>query len=492
MTNVDEPVRPRPAAPPAATAATTPWPAVAIVLAGAFMAILDSFIVIVAGPAIQADLGASDGELQWILAGYQLTYAVFLITGGRLGDMLGRKRMFVAGMTLFTLASVACAVSPTAAGLIAARLVQGLGAALMLPQVYAAITGLVGEKDRHRAFGVLGVVIGLATIGGQLIGGLLIGADVFDSGWRSVFRINVPIGIVTVLLAARHLPESRAAFARRLDLPGVVVLSAALFLLAFPLIQGPEAGRPWWTWAGLAASALGFALFVRIERGVGRRGGDPLVRISLFASRSFSVGIVLVLALYAVLTSYYLVLSIALQDGLGMSALGAGLVYAPAAVTFFVFSMLASRLVPKYGRRVLEAGAVVLAAGYAATAIVLAGGLPFTPGVIIPTLMLQSVGGGLLITPALNAVLTRIDPDDAGIASGVLSTAQQVGGALGVAVIGVVFFDSFHPSAHHAPQAAATAAGHALAMSSVFTCVIAIAATVLVYLLPNHPRPTAR
>ncbi len=485
MRDVDEPVRPRITTP--LPAAATPWPAVSIVLVGAFMAILDSFIVIVAGPAIQTDLSASDGELQWILAGYQLAYAVFLITGGRLGDMLGRKRMFIAGMTLFTLASVACALSPTAAGLIGARLVQGLGAALMLPQVYAVITVLVGEKDRHRAFGVLGVVIGLATIGGQLIGGLLIGADLFGSGWRSVFWINVPIGIVTVLLAAGHLPESRAALVRRLDIPGVAVLSAALFLLSFPLIQGHEADWPWWAWACLAASTLGFALFVQIERRTGERGGDPLLRLSLFATRSFSVGIVLVLAIYAVLTSYYLVLSIALQDGLGMSALGAGLVYTPAAVTFFVFGMIASRLVPKHGRRVLETGAIVLAAGYVSTAIVLAGGLPFTPETVIPMLMLQSAGGGLLITPSLNAVLTRIGPDDAGIASGVLSTAQQVGGAIGVAVIGVVFFNSFDASAHDRTEAAA----HALAMSSLSVFITAIAVTVLVFLLPNRPGPTA-
>ncbi|MEU7856063.1 MFS transporter [Nonomuraea sp. NPDC049141] len=463
-------------APPA-----TPWGAVSIVLVGAFMATLDAFIVIVAGPAIQADLGTSGGELQWILAGYQLTFAVFLITGGRLGDMHGRKRTFIAGLALFTLASAACAISQTAPELIAARLVQGLGAALMLPQVYAVITVLVPEKERHRVFGVLGVVLGLATIGGQVVGGLLISADLFGSGWRPVFWINVPIGLAAILLTAGRIPESRAALARKLDLPGVVVLSVALFLLAFPLIHGHEAGWPWWTWAGLGASVLGLALFVAIERRTGRLGGDPLLRISLFATRSFSVGIVLVLAVYAVITSYYLVLSIALQDGLGLSALGAGLVYTPAAVTFFVFSMIAGRLVPRYGRRVLEIGAIVLALGYASTVTVLTCGLPFTPWVVIPTLMLQSVGGGLLITPSLNAVLTRIDPDDAGIASGVLSTAQQVGGALGVAIIGVVFFNSFDA----ADGGRTAAAAHALAMSSVFTCTVAIVAAVLVYLLPK-------
>lgn len=458
----------------------TPWLAVSIVMAGTFMAVLDSFIVIVAGPAIRADLGAAGGALQWTFAGYQLTYAVFLITGGRLGDLYGRRRMFVTGLALFAASSVACALARTAVTLVVARFAEGLGAALMVPQVLAVITLLVPGRDRHRAFGALGVVIGLATIGGQVIGGLLVSADLFGSSWRPVFWINVPICLVTIVLAVRHVPESRAARARTLDVPGLVVLSAALFLLVVPLIQGRESGWPWWTWAGFAASLGCFAAFAAIERAAGRRGGDPLVRLSLFAARSFSLGIVLVVVVYCLLTSYYFVLAVALQDGLGMSALGSGLVYTPAAVTFFVFSLVASRLVPKHGRRVLEIGAIVIAAGYASTVIVLTCGIAFTPRVTIPTLMLQSAGGGLLVTQLLNAVLTRIDPDDAGAASGVLSTAQQVGGALGVAGIGVVFFASFRPTGQ--------GAAHALAMSSVFTFVLAAAAAGLVYLLPAARR----
>lgn len=461
--------------------AAVPWFAVSVLLVGAFMAILDAFIVIVAGPSIQAGLKASAGELQWILAGYQLTYAVLLITGGRLGDLFGRRRMFVTGTAVFTVASVACAAAPTTLVLIVARLVQGLGAAVMLPQVFAAITVLVPAANRHRVFGVLGVVMGAATIGGQLVGGLLIGADLFGSTWRPVFWINVPIGVATIWLAARRLPESRAAGARRLDVPGVLVLSLALFLLVFPLIQGRQDGWPTWTWLCLAGSGLSFALFVAIEQRIGVRGGDPLVRVSLFRTRSFGIGILLILAVYTVVTSYYLVLSISLQDGLGLSALKAGLVYTPAAVTFFSFSMIASRLVPRHGRRVLEIGAVILAAGYAATAIVLLGGAAFRPAVVIPTLMLQSVGGGLLITPAMNVVLARIAPGDAGIASGVLSTAQQIGAALGVAVIGAVFFAAFG----HTTTDRARAAGHALATASVGTMVAAVVATVLVYLLPG-------
>jgi EmrB/QacA subfamily drug resistance transporter len=457
----------------------SPSTAVSVVLVGAFMATLDSFIVIVAGPAIRADLGASGAEVQWILAGYQLSYAVFLVTGGRLGDLFGRKRLFVGGLALFTLASVACAAAPTATALIVARLVQGLGAALMLPQVYATIVVVLSERDQPRAFGRLGVALGLATILGQVLGGLLIGADLFGSGWRPVFWINVPVGLVCGLLALRHLPESRATQNQKLDLPGVATLSVALTLLAYPLIQGRELGWPWWSWACLAASAAAFALFVVLERLTEARGAQPLVRIGLFGSRSFSVGLALVVAVYAVITSYYLVLSISLQQGLGLSALDAGLVYVPAAVTFLTFSLVAGRLVPRYGRRVLEAGAALLAAGYASTVIVLPSGVRFTPGVVIPTLMLQSLGGGLLITPSLNVVLSRITPTDVGTASGALSTAQQIGAALGVAAIGVVFYASGAPTA---PRPAA----HALAMASIFTMATAILAGVLVSLLPPH------
>lgn len=482
MTDAQRTVPVTAAEPDAAPA--VPWPAVSIVMVGMFMAILDSFIVVVAGPAIQADLGASDGALQWTLAGYQLSYAVFMITGGRLADLFGRRRVFVLGTSVFTLSSIACALAQNPATLIVARIVEGLGAALMVPQVFSMITLLVAEKSRHRVFGVLGIVIGLASMGGQLIGGLLIGANLFGSDWRSVFWINVPIGIATIALAYRYVPESRAEAGRRLDFPGIAALSAALFLLTFPLIQGRESGWPWWIWACFAASAAAFAGFVAVERRVDRAGGDPLMKLSLFSQRSFSLGIVLVLCVYALLSSYYLSLSIALQDGLGMSALGAGLVYTPAAATFFTFSMIASRLVPRYGRRVLEVGSIVLAGGYLSTAIELTSGVRLTPLVVIPTLMLQSVGGGLLITPLLNTVLTRIVPATVSMASGALSTAQQIGGALGVAVIGVIFFNSFHPAADGAKKAAT----HAFAMASIGTCVTATLAAVLVFLLPNAAR----
>ncbi|MEV4439222.1 MFS transporter [Streptomyces sp. NPDC049577] len=464
-----------------------PWMTISVVLTALFMAVLDSFIVVVADPSIVADLHASDSDVQWVLAGYQLSYAVFIITATRLADLFGRKRIFLLGMTLFTLSSVACALSPNAGSLIAARVVQGLGAALMVPQVFAYVTVLVPAARRHSVYGVLGIVMGMATIGGQVVGGLLIGADLFGSGWRLVFWVNVPIGIAMLLLAVRYVPETGPAAARKLDMPGVLVLSTALFLLVLPLIQGQQAGWPGWVWACFAGSAVAFGLFVAIERSLERRGGDPLVPPALFGQRSFSLGIVLVLALYALIYSYYLALSVTLQQGLGMSALGAGLVHTPAAIAFFVFSMVASRMIPKYGRRVLEVGAIILASGYLATGLLLVSGPRITPLLVIPTLILQSVGGGLVITQALNTVLSHVKPESAGVASGVLSTAQQCGGAIGVAVIGAVFFGSFHPAA----AGRVAAAGHAFAVASFGTFAIAVMAGVVVFLLPKRPAAQA-
>ncbi|MFE1314766.1 MFS transporter [Streptomyces sp. NPDC058755] len=200
---------------------------------GVFMAILDSFIVVVAGPAVQTDLKATASELEWVLAGYQLSYAVFMITGGRLADLYGRKRVFIIGTAVFTLSSIACAMADDPSVLIGARIVQGLGAALMVPQVFAVITLTVSARHRHRVIGVFGVVIGMASVSGQLVGGLLIGANLFGSGWRSVFWVNIPIGIVTILLALKYVPESRAEQTRKLDVLGVVVLSAALMRWAW-------------------------------------------------------------------------------------------------------------------------------------------------------------------------------------------------------------------------------------------------------------------
>lgn len=468
----------------------SPWRALPVVMVGTFMAILDVFIVLVAAPAIQGDLRASDAAIQSVLAGYQLAYAAMLITAARLGDLYGRKRLFMTGLALFTLASLVCGAAPTALVLILARLAQGVGAGLLVPQVFALISVLAPEEQRPRAFGALGATMGLSTMVGQVLGGLLIHADVVGTSWRPVFWINVPIGVMALTLAARMVPESRAPGVRRLDLPGMAALTVAVFLLIFPLIQGREAGWPAWTWACLVCSAVAFAGFAVVERRVEGRGGTPLVSLTLLRQRSFVVGIALVVLLYASLNSFFLVLSLTLQDGLGRSALNAGLVYAPDALAFIVGSLLAGRLAKRHARRVLHVGAVTTAVGFATTAIVAyTQGSQITSSAIIPTLVVQGFGQGLLVTPLLNQILAHVGVNHLGSASGALSTAQQVGGALGIALVGVFYFAALGDASPHQAQPYA----HALGIAVLLHLALATTIALLLFILPQpeHRPPPA-
>ncbi|KOT91843.1 MFS transporter [Streptomyces sp. NRRL F-5755] len=466
-----------------ALAAPSPWRALSVVLIGIFVAVLDTFIVLVATPAIQQDLHASDADVQLVLAGYQLAYAVALITGARLGDLIGRKRCFLIGMALFTLASAACAAAPGAGALIGARLVQGLGAAVMSPQVFSTIQVLLPPERRARAFGVLGAVIGTAGVAGQLLGGVLVSADLFGTSWRPIFWVNVPVGLLTLALAAALVPESRAPEARRLDLAGAAVLTPALFLLVVPLVEGREAGWPLWTWLSLALGALALVAFARVERRVEARGGSPLVRLRLLRSRAFAVGMVLVLLAYFGINSFFLVLSVTLQDGLGLGTLAAGACYLPFAAAFFAGSLAAGRLA-RYGRRPLQAGALVLGLGHAAAiAVVLQAGPALTARSLAVPLLVIGAGTGVLVTPLLNAVLARVRPAEIGMASGILSTGQQVGGSVGVAAIGVIFYGTLGGSAHHDPGAY----GSALAAALAFCLALAAAVSVLLRALPQPP-----
>ncbi|MDG4535963.1 MFS transporter [Streptomyces sp. AV19] len=458
----------------------SPAAALAVLLTGVFMAVLDTFVVLVAAPAIQRDLRASDADVQLVLAGYQLTYAVALITGARLGDLLGRRRMFLTGMAVFTLASAACAAAPGAGALIAARLVQGLGAAVMFPQVFSLIQVLVPAERRPRALGALGAVIGAAGVAGQLLGGLLVAADLFGTSWRPVFWVNVPVGLAALVLAAAYVPESRAPEAgRRPDLPGAAVLTVALSLLVVPLVEGRERGWPLWTWLSLCAAAGAFACFAAVER----RARTPLLRPGLLHERPFAVGIVLVLLVYSGVNSFFLVLSLTVQDGLGMGTLGAGLVYLPFAAAFFAGSVAAGRLA-RHGRRLLSYGALVSALGHAAgIATVLLAGAALSPWQLAAALTLVGAGNGLLVTPLIGTVLSRVAPAEAGMASGVLSTGQQVGGAVGVAVVGVLCYGTLGG----AGRGDAMAYGHGLIAASVFDGVLCVVVSALLPLLRERP-----
>ncbi len=417
------------------------WVALAVVLVAGFMQLVDISIVNVAIPSIQRDLDATYSQIQWVLAGYQLAFAVTLITGGRLGDIFGRKRLFMLGMAGFTLASALCGLAQNPEMLIGSRFLQGVMGAVMFPQVLSVIQVAFPPRQRGAAFGIFGATIGLATITGPLVGGLLIEGDLLGLGWRPIFLVNVPIGIGALVAAALYLGESRAPRALRLDLAGVVLATGGLLLLVYPLVQGRDLGWPAWTFASMAASVLVLAAFAAWERRKKAADGSPLVDLALFRQRAFVAGLLVAAIFFMGIPAFFLTFTLWLQVGLGFSALHAGLTGVPFAVGSALASTASVRLAPRLGRRILTLGTLLLAIGM--------GGVMWTVDrygggthswQLIPALAVCGLGLGCVVAPLVNVVLAGIRGQDAGAASGVLTTAQQVGGAVGVAVIGMIFF----------------------------------------------------
>lgn len=417
------------------------WLALPVLVTGVCLIVLDFFIVNVALPSMQRDLRASASALEWVVAGYALTSAVFLLGAGRIGDRIGRRRMFVAGVAVFTAASAACGLAPAAEVLVIARLVQGIGGAMITPSVLALIGVMYDGAARARAVGVYATAMGVAAASGQLLGGVLLHADVAGLGWRTVFLINVPVGLVALAVVGRFVPESRAPFAAPLDVVSLVVATLALTALVLPLVDGREAGWPWWTWASLAAAPVLTAEFVWWQRRLLRRGAVPLLDPTLFRMRSFSAGLLTQFAFWAGQASYFLVLALYLQLGRGLSALDSGLVFSVLALAYLLTSMRTPALLARWGRIVIIEGALVLAAGHAVTLMVVTQiGVQGHVLALAPGLLLTGAGMGLCLAPISATVLGNIDAQRAGAVSAAMSTTQQVGNAVGVALIGVLFF----------------------------------------------------
>lgn len=427
--------------PPAAGAAQRPsLLALLVMLSGTFMVVLDFFIVNVAIPSIQHDLHASTGALQLVVVGYGLANAAMLITGGRLGDIHGCRRLFVVGVGLFTLASAACGMAPNAAVLVAARIAQGVAGALLQPQVLAMLGLLYSGPERAKAFAAYGLTLGLGAASGQLIGGLLVHADLAGLGWRSGFLINVPIGALALALSGRVLPPMQGQSASRLDLAGMALVAVALTAAVFPLVQGRDEGWPLWSLVCLAASVPLLASFWHYQRSLSARGGQPLVAPALLAQRPFVLGLLVTLMFYASNASFYFVLALYLQQGLGLSPLNSGLVFTALATGFFATSMASPWFARRLGRHAIFAGALVLAAGHA-TLYGMVGRLSAENlALMLPVLLVQGCGLGMVMAPLVSTVLAGLPPQHAGVASGVLATVQQVGNALGMALIGILFY----------------------------------------------------
>ncbi|HWE63400.1 MAG TPA: MFS transporter [Chloroflexota bacterium] len=412
-----------------------------IILSATFMALFDFFVVNVAAPSMQRDLGASTAALQLVVGGYAFTYAAALITGGRLGDRYGYRRLFVLGMAAFVLASAACGLAQTTNELIVARLCQGLVAAAMVPQVLALITTLFPPATRHRALAWFGATIGLGSIAGQVLGGVLLQADLFGLGWRAIFLVNVPVGLVALTLAARLLPPTRSAAHPRLDPVGVVAISGSLALALVPLTIGRQEGWPAWSLAMLGAALPALAATVGYEGYLARRGGQPLLHLELFRQRSFAAGLAISMAIYAYFGSFMLGLALFLQAGLRFSALDAGLTFAPVGVAFAATSLLMRPLIARYGVRVMAWGMALTTTGMLGLLLTVHLSGSAIDGLrLIPWLFLTGIGNGCVMPSLIGVVLTGVPAQKAGGAAGTLTTGQQFAAAVGVAVLGEVFF----------------------------------------------------
>lgn len=414
------------------------WTPLAVLMCGTFMFILDFFVVNVALPSIQRGLHASAADVEWVVAGYALTIGAGLVLGGRLGDLAGRRRVFAAGLTVFAITSAACALAPDAAYLVGARLGQGAGAALMAPNILS-ILGVVYTGDRRvRAISIYGMVMGVAAVSGQLIGGVLIDSGL---GWRAVFWVNVPIAVIALAACRRRVPESRSEQRPSLDGAGSLLLTVALVALVLPLVTGRDEGWPAWSWACLGASPVLLGGFFAHQRWYATRVGNPLLDPQIFAVGAFRAGLVTQLAFWCQQAASYLVLALYLQQGRHLRPLASGAVFSVLAAGYLLTSLRAPAWTVRFGRRVIATGALVAAAGYGLLWMVVSqsgtGGDLFA---LFPGLFLVGTGQGLCITPLTTTVLSHATPLSMGAVSGALSTVQQVGNSLGVAVIGVVFF----------------------------------------------------
>jgi len=458
------------------------WLVLAVVLVGTFMAILDVAIVNVAIPSIRQDLNASFGAVELVISAYTLTYASLLVTGGRLGDLFGRRRMFVIGLLVFGAASAICGAAPSIGVLVAARAVQGIGGALLYPQVLAILQVTFAGDERARALGIFGSVIGIAAIAGQLIGGLLLAADIFGLGWRPAFLVNVPLGALAVVAALLILPQDTPDRGGVLDWGGVALLTTTLVLLVVPLLEGRDLGWPAWTFISLVGSVVSAAAFVAYERRIAASGGAPLVHTTLFRNRGFAAGVPIAALFMASNAGFLLLLAVYLQIGLGFSPLAAGLVYTPTAAGFFVTSLVAPRFVPLLGRHVLTVGYLTAALGLLGTsAAVAAAGANLAGWQLAPTLLIAGLGQGLGMSPLVGTIIGTLSPREAGAGSGVVTTTLQIGGALGVAMLGLLFFAVLGSA--EAPADYAGAFARVLPVSAG----LLVLAAVLVFRLPTTP-----
>jgi len=424
------------------------WWVLATVVAAQFMFGVDAFIVNVAIPTIAAELHASAAQIEAVIAIYLIAYATLVVTGGRLGDIYGARNVFISGVAGFTVTSLWCALAQSGPELIAARLAQGATAALMVPQVLATLHLLFADASRARAFGIYGIVLGLAGAAGFLLGGLLVTLDLAGLGWRAVFFVNVPFGAVIIAAAWKIMPSFQRRAGTRLDIPGAIVLFLGLLCLIGPLLFGHDLHWSPLVWLAMAAGVGIVAAFLRLERAVARRGGMPLIDLALLSDAAFMRGLAAVFFFFFANLSFYLVMTIYMQKGLQIPPLQAGLVFLPLALTFVIASRHSGMRAKHRGTLVLIEGCAVQIVGLAA--LVMAIEWIAAPYAMLLALVLAifGYGQGLVMAPLSSAVLSTVKPVSAGAASGIYGTTAQIANAAGVAAIGAAYFaiESSQPS----------------------------------------------
>ncbi|QAY74096.1 MFS transporter [Agromyces protaetiae] len=418
------------------------WAAFAVLLIGAFMSLLDTTIVNVALPTIRDAIDADEATLAWIISGYALAFGLALIPAGRLGDRFGHKWVFFTGLAIFTAASLWCGLAQGPVELIIARVVQGLGGGIFFPAVTAFGQLLFAPQKRGAAFGVMGAVIGVSTALGPIVGGLLIEALGDETGWRWIFAVNIPIGVVALVLAATVIPAVKAGQKAATDLVGLLLLAAGLTALLVPLIQGQDEGWPLWTFLSLAGGVVLLVAFWFWESALARRGVVPLVPPRLFAHPQFTGGTVLALVYFAAFTSIFFVIALLWQAGLGHTALESGLVTIPFAIGNIVGAATSDRLAQRLGRGVLLLGTALVAVGLAAVWLVLelVPAADLNNWLLLAPLLVAGIGNGFFIAPNARFIVATVDGKDAGAASGVIGTVQRIGSAIGIAVVSSVLF----------------------------------------------------
>ena len=452
------------------------WLALSVILSATLLGVLDFLIVNLALTSIQKTIGATEAQVQLTVAFYGLSFAVFLITGGRLGDIYGRKRVFQIGMAGFTLSSALCGFSQSPTQLILFRIVQGAFAALMSPQVLATIQVLFEGDERDKATGFVGATVGVGSLLGNVVGGWLVGANLFGLEWRPIFFVNVPIGIAAIIATQFLLVESKSKTAQKLDIPGALIAGAALFLLIFPIAEGREKAWPWWAFAMIAVAGAIAHYFVGFERRLARRGGSPLIGMELFESSGYVRGLGAILLLFCGLSSFSFIIARLLQDGLKVSPQQTGIIFGALSLSFFIASLGAVKLVRRIGPKTLLWGLGILQVGQViliALCLFYKGAL--NPYWLMPVLFFYGIGQGLAVPQVIRQTLNNVGTTNAGAASGLLSTVQQIAFSLGVSVVGGVFYAFADAGASGDSFARGTAAAFVLNFCFVFAARVLVA-----------------